>query len=55
MRVLFSSGYADSQFDLADFPQIVGFIQKPYRVEELGNRVREVLDEARKHEAAGGQ
>ena len=49
VRVLFSSGYSNDYHDLADIPQIVGYIQKPYRVEELANKVREILDRVRQH------
>ncbi|MBI3411235.1 MAG: PAS domain S-box protein [Planctomycetes bacterium] len=44
LPVLFSSGYAAENQDLTGFPQIVGFIQKPYRVEDLGIKVREIFD-----------
>ena len=47
IRVLFSSGYANDHHNLADLPQIVDSIQKPYRTEDLASKVREVLDLAR--------
>lgn len=46
VRVLFSSGYTTNYHDLAGFRQIVGYIQKPYRAEQLASKVREVLDSA---------
>ncbi|MCI0742548.1 MAG: ATP-binding protein, partial [Gemmataceae bacterium] len=46
VRVLFSSGYSNDYHDLSGFPQIVGFIQKPYRVDDLANKVRFLLDSA---------
>lgn len=48
VRVLFSSGYSTDHHELAGIPQIVGYIQKPFRAEELGLKVREILDKARK-------
>ncbi len=47
IRVLFSSGYSNDYHDLSGFQQIVGFIQKPYRVDDLANKVRVLLDGAR--------
>lgn len=44
LPVLFSSGYATDHNELNAYPQIVGFIQKPYRVEDLATQVRGVLD-----------
>jgi two-component system cell cycle sensor histidine kinase/response regulator CckA len=44
VRVLFSSGYTVEHLDLADFPQVVGFMHKPYRVEDLAAKVRSILD-----------
>jgi DNA-binding response OmpR family regulator len=52
-RVLFSSGYSTEHHNLADFPPIVGFIQKPYRVENLASEVRAVLDKARRTDSEG--
>src|SRR5262249_46465483 len=34
VRVLFSSGYSAEQHKLAHFPQVVGFLNKPYRMEQ---------------------
>ncbi len=48
VRVLFSSGYSNDHHDLGDIPQVVGFIQKPYRVDELGAKVREIFDRVAK-------
>ena len=44
VRVLFSSGYAVEQHALGDFPQVVGYLNKPYRMDELAKKIREVLD-----------
>ena len=46
VRVLFSSGYAVEQHDLGKFPQVVGYLHKPYRMDELAKKIREVLDQA---------
>jgi CheY-like chemotaxis protein len=46
--VLFSSGYAVEQHALGDFPQVVGYLNKPYRMDELAKKIREVLDRAAK-------
>lgn len=44
-RVLFASGYPDSSFaDDGVVGQDVNFLQKPYRVTTLSQKVREVLD-----------
>jgi len=45
MRVLYTSGYADRGFDLAAMRGAGSdFLQKPYQLRELGERVRTLLD-----------
>src|SRR5262249_3793989 len=44
IRVIFSSGYAMAQHGLQEAQQIVGYLNKPYRMDELAKAVREVLD-----------
>lgn len=41
--VLFSSGHATEQVDLAEFPQVRGFLAKPYRAHQLVQTVEEIL------------
>ena len=44
-KVIISSGYSDSILEGSTFSkEIDGFLQKPYRMEELAKKVREVLD-----------
>jgi PAS domain S-box-containing protein len=43
VRVVFSSGYAAETAVPAELPQVAGFLNKPYRLEELGQKVRAVL------------
>jgi PAS domain S-box-containing protein len=45
-KVIISSGYNDAILEGSKFSkEIDGFIQKPYKIEELAKKVREVLDE----------
>jgi len=44
-KVLISSGYSDDILGSDEFAkQVDGFLQKPYKIEELSRKVREVLD-----------
>jgi PAS domain S-box-containing protein len=44
-KVIVSSGYSDAILKESDFAQTIdGFLQKPYRIEELAKKVRDVLD-----------
>jgi PAS domain S-box-containing protein len=43
-RVLFSSGYSGEHLTDADRDRAAGFVNKPYRPEELAGTVREALD-----------
>ena len=47
VKVLFSSGYAAEHHRLADQPHVVGYLAKPYQVEDLAAKVRETLDQCR--------
>jgi CheY-like chemotaxis protein len=47
VRVLFTSGFATDQPAPERHEAIVGFVSKPYRVEELVRRVRDALDRGR--------
>ena len=47
VRVVFSSGYSSEQLD-ADRDGVVGFVNKPYRPQDLAQTVRQVLDQAKK-------
>lgn len=45
-RVIVSSGYSDAVLEESPLmKRIDGFLQKPYRIEELAKKVRDVLDE----------
>ncbi len=44
MRALFASGYADNRF-ATRIPEGVSLLEKPYRIDELLRRVRDILDE----------
>jgi|GEM_PF-110263 len=47
MRVIFMSGYADGAFrNAGDKPKDCHFISKPFKLQELTQKVRDVLDEA---------
>ncbi len=43
INVLFSSGYSTEGMSLAEFPQVRGFLPKPYRAEQLIEAVRSIL------------
>ncbi len=46
-KVIVSSGYSDDILGKDDFSkQVDGFLQKPYKIEELSRKLREVLDAA---------
>ncbi len=47
VRVLFSSGYAAEHHQLADIPQVVAYLNKPYRMDELAAKVRDILEKTR--------
>ena len=46
-RVLFSSGFSSEQMGVNEFPQVRGFLPKPYRAEQLIAKVSEILGESR--------
>ena len=46
LSVLFSSGFSTEQVPLNEFPQVRGFLTKPYRAEQLIQKVAELLGEA---------
>jgi two-component system cell cycle sensor histidine kinase/response regulator CckA len=48
ISVLFSSGYSTEQMAVNEFPQIRGFLPKPYRAEQLIQKVAEILGHARR-------
>ncbi len=45
VRVLFSTGYSTEQQTVETFSQVAGYLPKPYRAEDLVQKVREVLDQ----------
>ena len=48
-KVIISSGYNDAILEGSTFAkEINGFLQKPYKIEELAKKVREVLDRLKK-------
>ena len=47
VAVLFSSGFSTEQLALNEFPQVRGFLPKPYRAEQLLDKVNEILHPAR--------
>lgn len=47
VRVIFSSGYSTEQMALHEFPQVCAFLPKPYRAEQLIEKVSEVLGASR--------
>ena len=51
LSVLFSSGYSTEQMAVNEFPQVRGFLPKPYRAEQLIEKVSEILGQIRR--AAG--
>jgi DNA-binding NarL/FixJ family response regulator len=44
VRVIFASGYSAEQVDELHDPRVLGFIGKPFRPEDLANKVRAALD-----------
>lgn len=45
LKILICSGYSDGMLDEGDFmKQVDGFLQKPYTIQEMAYKVREVLD-----------
>jgi DNA-binding NarL/FixJ family response regulator len=44
VRVLFASGYSSEQIDDLLKDGSLGFVHKPYRPQDLAQRVREALD-----------
>jgi PAS domain S-box-containing protein len=47
VRVLFASGYSAESLSETDNDQMLGFVSKPYRPEELAGLVRSALDRSR--------
>jgi DNA-binding NtrC family response regulator len=47
VRVLFSSGYSAEHVTTAECSQVLGFLNKPYRAEEMAAKLRDSLDRAR--------
>ena len=47
INVLFSSGYSTEQMAVSEFRQVRGFLPKPYRAEQLIEKVSEILGAAR--------
>ena len=45
---LFSSGFSTEQLALQEFPQVRGFLPKPYRAEQLVQKVVEILGQVRR-------
>jgi PAS domain S-box-containing protein len=43
VKVLFASGYSADSFDSVDSPGVRGFLQKPYRPEDLAQAVRQAI------------
>jgi CheY-like chemotaxis protein len=48
VRVLFSSGYSAEQVTETIQDGVLGFVHKPYRPQELAQKVRGILDEIRR-------
>jgi CheY-like chemotaxis protein len=46
VSVLFSSGFSTEQLALNEFPQVRGFLSKPYRAEQLIQKVEELLGQS---------
>ena len=46
VRVLFASGYSAEHLTMDEGEHILGFVAKPYRPEDLANKVRAALDSA---------
>jgi PAS domain S-box-containing protein len=51
--VLLSSGYSADEFEPGELDGILGFIPKPYRVDELAAAVRAALDRVKPGDSAG--
>ncbi|HKB00590.1 MAG TPA: PAS domain S-box protein [Gemmataceae bacterium] len=47
VRALYASGYSADSIEGADAGEVVGFLQKPYRPDELVATVRSAIDQAR--------
>jgi DNA-binding NtrC family response regulator len=47
VRVLLSSGYSAEQVESMDIEHILGFINKPYRADDMVRLVRSALDQPR--------
>ncbi len=47
LNVLFSSGYSTEAMSLAEFPQVRGFLPKPYRAEQLLDAIAAILGRPR--------
>jgi PAS domain S-box-containing protein len=45
--VLFSSGFSTEQLSALEFPQVRGVLPKPYRAEQLLEKVRDILEQSR--------
>ncbi|PKK89367.1 MAG: hybrid sensor histidine kinase/response regulator [Candidatus Wallbacteria bacterium HGW-Wallbacteria-1] len=46
LKILLMSGYSDCHFeDQKEFSEKINFIQKPFSIQDLGARVREILDQ----------
>ena len=43
IRVLFSSGFSTEPLSPTEYPQVLGFLPKPYRMEQLLQKVHEIL------------
>jgi PAS domain S-box-containing protein len=52
VRAILSSGYTADQASLTEYSQILGFVGKPYRAEQLVRAVRAGLDKARRQDQA---
>jgi PAS domain S-box-containing protein len=46
VRALLSSGYSADPSLLSEYPQVLGFVSKPYRPEDLARAVRAALDQS---------
>jgi DNA-binding NtrC family response regulator len=54
MPVLFSSGFSNEPIRPSEEDGVVGFIAKPYQVQDLARAVRGMLDEAAREEERNG-
>ena len=55
ISVLFSSGYSTEQMAVHEFPQVHGFLPKPYRAEQLIQKVSEILGQTRRADPASAK